>query len=112
MASPHAANQFELRSQAFQNLQGELMSALLLSTLEDHGLSRLDVLRNWEGYGLVEFSVGYARQHEQVIVRDPTAAEPWHVHIVGQKSKGWRKRFKIGCTLIAYPKNVTDSPPT
>lgn len=96
-----------LSSQAFQNLDGKFMSALLLSRLEQHGFDRSHVLDGWEGYGLVEFSVGYARQCGQIVVRDPTDEEPWHVHVVGDKGKGWRKRFKAGCTILAYPDRDT-----
>lgn len=98
-----AGGTLDVSSQAFQNLEGEMMSVHLQSIMEASGLAPTSVLEQSPGYGLVSFSAGHAREADQVIVKDPLPGDPSHAHVVGAKGKGWRKRFKRGCTVIVYP---------
>lgn len=98
-------NGVALRSIAFQNLDEDkqFMSSHLLTILQSLGLPAESILNGHPGYGLVQYTAGYARAAGQAIVRDPKPDDPAHMHVVGPKGKGWRRRFATGCTILVCP---------
>ena len=103
--APGSPNGVAIKSIAFQNLDEgkQLMSSHLLTILQNLGLLPESVLNGHPGYGLVQYTAGYARAAGQVIVRDPRPGDPAHMHVVGPKSKGWRRRFATGCIVLVCP---------
>ncbi len=51
------------------------------------------LLRGHETFGVVEFTVGFARGLRQGVVRAPLPEHPEHAHVVGHKTDGTKKRF-------------------
>jgi hypothetical protein len=94
----------DVTSQAFQNLIDDMMSVHVLRILEANGLTAESVLAGHDGYGLVQFTARYARDAGQEIELDPQPPDdPAHAHMVGDKSKSWRKRFAKGVQIVVYP---------
>ena len=71
-----------------------------------------DVLTGHEGFGLVAFSAGFIREQGLRIVRDPQPEEPWHVLIVGNKTRGLRKQLTRNATWVVLPTEPPSSPNT
>jgi len=69
------------------------------------------LLEGHEGYGLASFSAGVARTNNQRLVRHPTAADPAHVHVVGQKTSSVRNSFARESILLIEPSSCKDAPP-
>jgi len=86
---------FELGSVAFQNLDGDNMSGHLGSLLEANDLSPESLLESFEGYGLVWLSVKELRDEfgQEIVVHLDDESDPAHIHVVGKKSKGVKRRM-------------------
>ena len=84
-------------SQAFQNSRGSggtSMSVLLADLVRASGRGPADVVTGkLDGYGLVSFTAGLAREFKQGIVPDPKDDEPAHALVVGLKPRPWRHQF-------------------
>jgi hypothetical protein len=63
-----------------------------------------ELLKGHEEFGIIAFTAGFARRTcEQAVVRAPMDGQPWHLHIVGSKTDGRKKRFCRGCHVIRDP---------
>lgn len=86
-------------TQAFQNSGGtSSMSVNLASetTIED-------TLKDYENYLLVSFETRLARELSQGVKRSPLPDNAAHTEVTGNKTKGVRKKFKIGCAWVVAP---------
>lgn len=80
------------------------MSVQLASVLDELGLPHLSVVDDHPGYGVIAILAGKAREQQQIIVRDPTAREPAHAHVIGKKkSKGIRRGHLEGHRVLKWP---------
>lgn len=61
------------------------------------------VLEGHEGFGLVSFSVGFARSLGQGVTREPSPHEPDHAHVFGKKTKGTKRKFAKKSKWIVSP---------
>jgi hypothetical protein len=63
-----------------------------------------ELLQGLPTFGIVAFTAGFARREcQQSVVRDPAPDKPWHVHVVGRKTDGVRKRFCRNSVTIKVP---------
>lgn len=70
------------------------------------------VLEGHEGFGLVSFLAGLARQFKQGIMRKPLDEEPAHAEVFGEKTRGVRRAFAKNCQwVIRMPDGEQDQPP-
>lgn len=103
------SGEHRVSSQAFQNgktsdgRQADHMSV----TLADHPSAPASpneaVSGKYAGYGLLEFSAGLARSLGQGVTHTPTAEEPAHGSVTGDKSRAVIKGFKRGSRLLIQP---------
>lgn len=83
---------------AFDNHHdGTPMSVVVASECSD-GVDNL--LRGHESFGVVEFTVGFARRLRQGVVRAPLPEQPSHAHVVGRKTDGTKKRFAREARIV------------
>ncbi len=61
------------------------------------------VLTGLDGYGLVEFTAGLARESGQSVIRAPTQQEPAHAEVVGKKTGSVRRKLARSSTWIIPP---------
>lgn len=95
-----------LSSQAFQNLEADRLSVLLAQMVEESGRTPADVLSGYPGYSLASVLAGFARQHQQMIVRAPEAGEPAHCHMVGKKPKAVQKALAKHAVWVLPPESL------
>jgi hypothetical protein len=92
-----------LSSQAFQNLVDDKLSVLLEEIVRAGGRTPLDVLAQYSGYCLASFSVGFARQYQQIVVRAPEPDEPAHCHLIGKKNKSVQRALAKQAEWVIPP---------
>ena len=101
---PDGNGDLRVSSVAFQNIDGGMsvgLSAVLDLLARDH----LDVVLDFDGYGLLKFNVGWIRALPQHVTHSPTEPEPWHGDVVGKKSTGVKKTFvNNGTDWLRRPK--------
>lgn len=68
------------------------------------------VLAGQEGYGLVSFTSGLAREMSQAIVRDPTPNDPSHALVAGRKTGAVSSRFARESVWIVEPGDLQRAP--
>jgi len=91
-------------SQAFQNLNKIAMSVTLADLVRESGQDAASILAGFDGYGLALVTAGLARSLDQGVRRDPTADEPAHAEVFGEKTKKVRKAFAKAATWVINPK--------
>lgn len=96
-----------LTSAAFQNHKGTISCSVLLGAeMRNNGKNIQDALAGREGYGLAEISAGQARASSdppQVLVREPTVADPEHANIVGEKRKPAQRVLREAAIMLLEP---------
>jgi hypothetical protein len=91
-------------SQAFQDdRDGNPMSVFLADLMVELGRGPEEALAGHEGYALVSFSVGLARECNQGVAREPTLTEPAHAVVFGKKTGSVRNRFARECDWVVPP---------
>lgn len=85
---------------------GSPMSVVLAQEALDAGRNAESILRGHEGFGLVCFTAGLAREQKQGIVRKPLPEEPAHAEVFGKKTKGVRRAFSKMCGWVVPPPAV------
>jgi hypothetical protein len=94
-----------ISSAAFRNGGGgEPMSAFLADVVGDPAM----ILAGHQGYGLVAFTAGLARELGQRVVHDVEGGGRGHVVVVGNKTHGVRKRLRAGCVWVFRPPDWDD----
>lgn len=89
---------------------GTPMSVVLGQEVLDANRSVESVVQGHEGFGLVSFTAGLAREKGQGIVRKPVPEEPAHAEVFGKKTRGVMRAFARGSTWIIPPPGTCDSP--
>ncbi|MCH8844244.1 MAG: hypothetical protein IID61_14890 [SAR324 cluster bacterium] len=77
------------------------MSVVLVE--KGRNIDRAKVLEGHGGYGLVSFSVGFARSLGQGVTREPTSHEPDHAHVVGKKTTSIKRKLAKKSKWIVPP---------
>ena len=92
------AGHYRVASSAFDDDADDPMSVVLASeaTLES-------VLKDHEGFGVVAFTAGFARQQGQIVVRTPEDDQPAHAKVVGRKTHGVRRAFARAARWVHRP---------
>lgn len=73
------------------------------------GRTAESVLQKHEGFGLVSFCAGLARELNQGIRRKPLDDEPAHAEVFGKKTKGVQRAFAKNCQwVIRMPDDEQD----
>ncbi|MEQ8205310.1 MAG: hypothetical protein RIA65_03975 [Woeseia sp.] len=98
-----------ITSAAFQNMDGDKMSANLQSILEDAGQSVDDLIRDWPGYGVAAISVRKMSELGQSIELAPESNDISHIHVVGKKSRSIKKKLAASASdsVWVYPRKTT-----
>jgi hypothetical protein len=101
---PRPGDEWRPNSSAFyDDPDGSPMSAYLAKDMVEAGLELIVVMEDHPGYALVAIRVGLLRSLSQIIVRDPTDKEPFHVLVVGPKTQGTRRRIAKSCRWVVEP---------
>ena len=79
------------------------MSVALGQEVLDAGRTVESVLSGHEGFGLVSFTAGLAREKRQGIMRKPVPEEPAHAEVFGRKTRGVRRALAKGSDWIVPP---------
>ena len=80
------------------------MSVVLADTLETLGRPYESALAGHsDGYSLASITAGLARDAEQGVAREPTAEEPAHGVVFGNKSKSIRSRLAKAAEWVVPP---------
>lgn len=82
---------------------GSGMSVSIESVMDEKGLSVEDILRDYEGFGMVAIAARLAREKGQSIIRKPTVKDPAHGEVIGKKRGSVKKAFKRGAEWIVCP---------
>ena len=91
-------------SAAFSNSSdGSGMSVSIESVMTRKNLSEQDILREYEGFGLVAITAGLAREKGQGIVKKPTDRDPAHGEVTGKKRVSVKRAFKRNAEWIVRP---------
>jgi hypothetical protein len=93
-------------SQAFHDSQdGSPMSVLISETMAADGRGPQDAIADHPGFFLASFTAGEARSLAQGVSRTPTATEPAHGSVFGEKTrKICRALSRLARWVIAPPK--------
>lgn len=84
------------------------MSVAIEDTVRAENREPRDVLASYPEDFLVALTVGLVEQHEQEVVRSPTADEPAHADVVGKKTRGRRRAFAAAAKWIVGPEDGCD----
>jgi hypothetical protein len=104
VAWDHDENRWIVKSSAFQNTsRTEGMSVVLGDTLEADGRPPEDARRSKPDWYVVALQAAEFRHEDQGIVREPTAEEPAHGNVLGDKGKTRRRRFVPLARWIVAP---------
>ena len=82
---------------------GTGMSVTVESTSRAKGVSEQDLLRGYDGFGLVAIPAALVRQQGQRIVRKATPRDPAHAEVIGKKTRGVKRAFKRGAVWVVRP---------
>jgi len=89
---------------AFDNSSDEeAMSVLLAAIVLEAGRTPRDTLIRFASFGLVGFTAGLVRAHEQIVVREPEPEEPAHAAVVGRKSKALKRTLARTSRWVILP---------
>lgn len=89
---------------AFSNSSdGSGMSVSLAGVLKAACLPEENVIRGYDGFGLVAIKAGLARAQSQGVTRVPTETDPSHAEVVGKKTRAVKQAFKREATWIVCP---------
>ena len=88
---------------------GDPMSVVIAA--ESHG-PEAALTGPHQDYGLAAISARLVHERGQIIVRAPTAEEPAHAYVVGDKRESTRKAFaRQAVWVVRPPLHLTDDPP-
>lgn len=91
-------------SDAFQNHRnGSPMSVVLGQEVLDADRTAESVLTGHDGFGLVSFAAGLAREKKQGVMRKPLPEEPAHAEVFGEKPKSVQRALAKGSEWIVPP---------
>jgi len=79
------------------------MSVVLGREVLDANRMAESVVRGHEGFGVVSFPAGLAREKGPGIMRKPLPEEPAHAEVFGKKTRGVKRAFAMRCTWIIPP---------
>jgi hypothetical protein len=89
---------------AFDNSSNEeAMSVFLAAVVLETGRKPEDILAGLTNFGLVGFTAGLVRAHNQFVVRDPQPGEPAHAAVIGHKSKTLKKILAHTSRWVVLP---------
>jgi len=83
---------------------GDPMSILISTVMEEYGLAPEHALEGRTGYSLVGFTAGLARGYDQKIARSPEPEQPAHGFVVGYKPHAIRKKWAKRCHWVIAPR--------
>ena len=84
------------------------MSVALGVILDQRGFEPDDVLKEFENYGLLRFSVAFIRSLHLGVIHKPTPAEPWHGEVYGKKTGGIRNKLVANGQWVQRPTVTPD----
>lgn len=88
---------------------GTPMSVQLAEIVIESGSNAQKELAGYDGYALAEFTAGFARNEcRQGIEPNPTANDPAHAYVFGQKTEGTKKKFARNAAWVVAPPETTD----
>jgi len=94
-----------LSSAAFSNSgDGTGMSVSLGREAQEAGISPRRALTRFPRFGLASLFASACRKHRQAIQRDPTAEDPHHALVNGEKPKSVQKSLARTATVLVKPK--------
>jgi hypothetical protein len=110
-AVPDGAGGTRVASAAFQDLTDDsgttALSVHRLSLLDSQGLTPVDLLADFDGYGLVAFKAAEARQLGLGVVPaelpDEGPAGMAHAHVHGKKTKPIKSALAKNCERLVWP---------
>lgn len=79
------------------------MSVVLGQEVLDVGRTANSVLVGHEGFGLVSFTAGLARDNGQGVMRKPVPEEPAHAEVFGNKTRAVKRALAKNCHWIVAP---------
>lgn len=59
-----------------------------------------EMLLGLTGFGVVEFTAGFCREHGQGIVRDPVDGNDYHAGVFGKKTRGVKNSFAMNSRVV------------
>ena len=97
--------QRSITSQAYQNGKSSDHMSVSLADRQDAPKSPEEAVSGkYDGYGLVEFSIAFARSLEQGVSHTPTQEEPAHGSVTGKKTNAVKNALKAESTLLVKPR--------